>query len=106
MCINYRRISLRRTLSRKCRKIVKFVSITHSKRNIWNGPIVAIAISREKRKLVLELRSILKFHLAATHLMLLLLLYHLFYQYFLPHIYLFFIYSHDVYFISILALMT
>jgi hypothetical protein len=37
-----------------CRKIVKFVSITHSERNIWNGPIVATAISREKRKPVLE----------------------------------------------------
>jgi hypothetical protein len=48
--INYRRISLRRNLSRKCRKIVKFVSITHSERNIWNGHIVATAISREKRK--------------------------------------------------------
>jgi len=32
---------------------VKFVSITHSERNIWNGPIVATAISREKRKPVL-----------------------------------------------------
>jgi len=50
VCINYRRISLRRNLSRKCRKIVKFVSITHSERNIWNGNIVATAISREKRK--------------------------------------------------------
>jgi hypothetical protein len=28
--INYRRSSLRHNLSRKCRKIVKFVSITHS----------------------------------------------------------------------------
>ena len=28
--INYRRISLRHNLSRKCRKIVEFVSITHS----------------------------------------------------------------------------
>ena len=44
MCINYRRISLRHNLSRRCRKIVKFVSITHSERNIWNGPIVATAI--------------------------------------------------------------
>ena len=52
--INYRRISLRHNLSRKCCKIVKFVSITHSERNIWNGPIVATAISREKRKPVLE----------------------------------------------------
>jgi len=52
--INYRRISLCHNLSRKCRKIVKFVSITHSERNIWNGPIVATAISREKRKAVLE----------------------------------------------------
>jgi hypothetical protein len=52
--INYRRISLRHNLSMKCRKIVKFVSITHSERNIWNGPIVAIAISREKRKPVFE----------------------------------------------------
>ena len=41
--INYRRISLRH----KCRKIVKFVSITHSERIVWNGPIVATAISRE-----------------------------------------------------------
>jgi hypothetical protein len=41
-------------LSRKCRKIVKFMSITHSERNIWNGSIVATAISREKRKPVLE----------------------------------------------------
>jgi hypothetical protein len=32
--VNYRRISLRHNLSRKCRKIVKFVSITHSERNI------------------------------------------------------------------------
>ena len=53
-CINYRRISLRHNLSRNCRKIVKFVSITHSDRNIWNGPIVATAISRKKRKPVLE----------------------------------------------------
>jgi len=52
--INYRRISLRRNLSRKCHKIVKFVSVTHSERNIWNGPIVATAISREKPKPVLE----------------------------------------------------
>jgi hypothetical protein len=53
MRTNYRRISLRRNLSRKCRKIVKFVSVTHEERNIWNGPIVATAISREKRKPVL-----------------------------------------------------
>jgi len=52
--INYRRISLRHNLSRKCRQIVKFVSITHSECNIWNGPIAATAISREKRKPVLE----------------------------------------------------
>jgi hypothetical protein len=52
--INYRRISLRRNLSRKGRKIVKFVSITHSERNIWNGPIVANAISRETRITALE----------------------------------------------------
>ena len=38
MRINYRRISLRHNLSMKCRKIVKFVSITHSESNIWNGP--------------------------------------------------------------------
>jgi len=25
---------------------VKFLSITHSERNIWNGPIVATAITR------------------------------------------------------------
>jgi hypothetical protein len=47
VCVNYRRISLRHNLSRKCRKIVKFVSVTHSERNIWNCPIVATAISRE-----------------------------------------------------------
>jgi hypothetical protein len=41
-------------LSRKCSKIVKFFSITHSERNIWTGPIVATAITREKRKPVLE----------------------------------------------------
>jgi hypothetical protein len=46
--INYRRISLSHNLNRKCRKIVKFVSITHSERNIWNGPIVATAIWWEK----------------------------------------------------------
>jgi len=44
VCINYRRISLRHNLSRKCRKIVEFVLITHSECNIWNGPIVATAI--------------------------------------------------------------
>jgi hypothetical protein len=54
VCINYQRISLRHNLSRKCSKIVKFVSITHSERNIWNGPIVATAILREKLKVVLE----------------------------------------------------
>ena len=54
MCINYWRISLRHNLSRKCRQIVKFVSITHSERDIWNGPIVVTATSREKRKPVLE----------------------------------------------------
>ena len=35
VCINYRRISLRRNLSRKCCKIVKFLSITHSESS-WN----------------------------------------------------------------------
>jgi hypothetical protein len=40
----YRRISLRHNLSMMCRKIVTFVSIKHSKCNIWNGPIVATAI--------------------------------------------------------------
>ena len=30
--INYRRISLRHNLCKKCRKIVKFMSITHSER--------------------------------------------------------------------------
>ena len=54
MHINYRRISLRHNLSRKFRKIVRFVSITQSERNIWNGLIVATAISRKKRKPVLE----------------------------------------------------
>jgi hypothetical protein len=48
------KISLCHNLSRKRRKIVKFVSIKHSERNIWNGPIVATAISREKRKPGLE----------------------------------------------------
>jgi hypothetical protein len=52
--INYRRISSRHNLSRKCCKIVKFVSITHRECNIWNGPIVATAIWWEKRKPVLE----------------------------------------------------
>jgi hypothetical protein len=52
--INYRGISLRHNLSRKCRKIVKLVSITHSARNISNGPVDATAILREKRKPVLE----------------------------------------------------
>jgi hypothetical protein len=54
MRLSYRRISLRHNFGRKCRKIVKFVSITHSERNIWNGPMIATAISREKRKPVLE----------------------------------------------------
>jgi hypothetical protein len=39
---------------RKCRKIVKFLSIKHSERKICNVPIVATAISREKSKPVLE----------------------------------------------------
>jgi hypothetical protein len=47
--INYWRISLRRNLSRKCHKIVKFMSITHSERNIWNGTIVATAIGNITR---------------------------------------------------------
>jgi hypothetical protein len=42
--IHYWKILLRHNLSRKCRKNVKFVSITHSERNIWTGPIVATAI--------------------------------------------------------------
>jgi hypothetical protein len=54
MSTNYRRILLRHNLSRKCGKIVKFLSITHSERNIWNCPIVATAISRENRKPVLD----------------------------------------------------
>jgi hypothetical protein len=37
-----------------CRKIVKFVSITHGERNILNGPVVATTIPREKRKPVFE----------------------------------------------------
>jgi hypothetical protein len=45
---------VRHNLSIKCRKIVKFVSITHSERNFRNSPIVATVISREKRKPVLE----------------------------------------------------
>jgi virulence-associated protein VapD len=52
--VNYRRISLRHNLSSKCRKVVKFVSITHSVRDIWNFHVVSTAISREKRKPVLE----------------------------------------------------
>jgi hypothetical protein len=52
--INYQRILLRHNMSRKCRKIVKFVSITHSECIIWNGPVVATVISREKHKPVLE----------------------------------------------------
>jgi hypothetical protein len=59
--INYRRISLRHNLCRKCCKIVKFVSITHSERDICNGPIVATAISREKRKPELEGNGCLTF---------------------------------------------
>jgi hypothetical protein len=51
--INYRWISLLHNFSRKCRKILKFVSITQAK-GIYNGPVVATAISREKRKPVLE----------------------------------------------------
>jgi hypothetical protein len=52
--INYRRISLRHNLNRKCRKIVKFLSITHSECIICNGPIVTTDISRVKRKPVLQ----------------------------------------------------
>jgi hypothetical protein len=52
--INYRRYSLRRNLGRKCRKIVEFMSITHSERDIGNSSIVATAIPRENRKPVLE----------------------------------------------------
>jgi hypothetical protein len=33
---------------------MKFVSTKHSLSNIWSGPIVATAISREKRKPVWE----------------------------------------------------
>ena len=40
---------------------MKFVSITHSERNIWNGSIVANAISWEKRKPVLEGNGCLTF---------------------------------------------
>ena len=54
MRINYQGISLRHNLNRKCRKIVKFVSINTVNVYIWNGTIVATAISREKRKPVLE----------------------------------------------------
>jgi hypothetical protein len=49
---NYRSISLRHDLSRKCRKIVKYVSITQSERNIWNGPIVdTVSVSWNMRDL-------------------------------------------------------
>jgi hypothetical protein len=43
VCINYRRISLRHNLSTKCRKIVKFMSVIHSERDIWYGLMVATA---------------------------------------------------------------
>ena len=59
--INYRRISSRHNLSSKCRKIMKFVSITHSECSIWNGPTVATAISWEKRKPALEGNGCLTF---------------------------------------------
>jgi hypothetical protein len=52
--INYWRILLCHKLSRKCSNIVKFVTITHIERSIWNGSIVATAISWEKHKPVLE----------------------------------------------------
>jgi hypothetical protein len=42
--INYQKISLCHNLSRKCRKIMKFMSITHSEHNIWNGPRVTTAL--------------------------------------------------------------
>jgi hypothetical protein len=42
--INHRMSSLRHNLSRKCSKIVTFVSITHRERNIWNGPTVGTTI--------------------------------------------------------------
>jgi hypothetical protein len=50
--INYQRISLRHNLTRKSRKIVKFMSITHREGRFWNCPRIATAISREKRKLL------------------------------------------------------
>jgi hypothetical protein len=40
VCINYQWISLRHNLSSKCCNIVKFVLITHSECNIWNGHIL------------------------------------------------------------------
>jgi hypothetical protein len=56
--INYRRISLRHNLSKKCRKIVKFVSITHSERNIWNQCWREMAASPTERSWrVLELAT-------------------------------------------------
>ena len=61
MRINYWRTSLHQNFSRKCRKIMKFVSITQSECNIWNGPIVATAILRGKRKPVLEGNGCLTF---------------------------------------------
>ena len=39
VCINYRRISLGHNLSRKCCKIVHFVSITHSEDNVYVPPL-------------------------------------------------------------------
>src|SRR5215475_5740092 len=66
--INYWRISLRHNLSRRCRKIVKFMSITHSERNIWNGPLVVTAISRDKRKPVLEGNGLQNTPIIYTHL--------------------------------------
>jgi len=61
--INYRRISLRHNLSRNCRQIVKFLSITHtnSERNIWNCPLVATAITRETCKPLVEGNGCLTF---------------------------------------------
>jgi hypothetical protein len=41
--------------------MVKFVSITHGECNIWNAPVVATAILREKCKPVLEGNGCLTF---------------------------------------------
>jgi hypothetical protein len=68
-------------------------------------PLPAFTHSGESVWFSYTLRCILTYHVAATHLMLLLLFYNFFYQYF-NHRYTYFLYIFIMYFISILALMT